>query len=204
MTPPHILQFRVELQDIQPLIWRRIQVPDSYTFWDLHIAIQSAFGWNDSHLHEFQVPAGRVVQCFGIPMDKAGMEEPESLPGWQHRVADYLSPKKPRAIYWYDFGDDWYHAIQLEEVLPPAAGKKYPRCVAGERSGPPDDCGGPYGYQDLLAILADPGYPEHASLHRWAAGAKGRRGKFDPEAFDEQKVKFDDPARRLKWMLDGI
>ena len=80
----------------------------------------------------------------------------------------------------------------------------YPRCIAGERAGPPDDCGGTGGYSDLLEILADRSHEEYASSHRWAASIKGIRGKFDPAAFDEQQVKFENPARRLKRMLsDG-
>ena len=62
-----ILQLRIELQDVQPLVWRRIQLPGDCTFWDLHVAIQSAFGWNDSHLHEFRLPGDRARdRRFGI------------------------------------------------------------------------------------------------------------------------------------------
>lgn len=89
----------------------------------------------------------------------------------------------------------------LEEILEAAPGKKYPRCTAGERSAPPDDCGGPIGYESLLETLADPGHPDHASSHAWASRQKGRRGRFDPEAFDEQQVKFASPAPRLKRLL---
>lgn len=200
-----ILQFRIELQDIEPLIWRRIQVPGTYSFWGLHVAIQSAFGWNDSHLHEFEVPQGDGLppRRFGIPLDDDKSREPQyhPLPGWQHRVADYLSSVNPRAVYCYDFGDDWQHAIVLEEIAEAAPGKAYPRCSAGERAGPPDDCGGPPGYASLLSILADPSHEEHAATQRWAASIKGIRGAFDPEAFDEQRVRFANPKSRLKRML---
>ena len=113
-------------------------------------------------------------------------------------MADVLTRDNPRLEYEYDFGDGWLHLVTLEEVLPAAPGKKYPRCTAGERSAPPDDCGGPGGYESLLEVLADPGDPDHASSHAWAASQKGIRGKFDPEAFDEQRVKFANPAPRLK------
>jgi hypothetical protein len=92
----------------------------------------------------------------------------------------------------------------LEEILKASPGKAYPRCTAGERSAPPDDCGGPHGYESLLETLADPEDPDHASSHAWASGQKGRRGRFDPEAFDEQKVKFANPAPRLKRLLAYI
>lgn len=203
--PTTILQFRIELLGIEPLIWRRIQVPDTYSFWDLHVAIQSAFGWNDSHLHEYELHRidGQVEHRFGIPVDDDYNDgaRPDLRPGWQHRVADFLAPMHAMAIYCYDFGDNWRHELILEQVLKLSPGKRYPRCIAGERAGPPDDCGGAGGYSDLLEILADPSNEEYASSHRWAASIKGIRGKFDPEAFDEQQVKFENPARRLKRML---
>lgn len=197
--PKPILQIRVELQVIEPLIWRRIQVPGDYTFWDLHVAIQSAFAWTDTHLHEFRPWGERDGHPrFGMPLDD--FDDPP-LSGWEHRVADVLTPANPVLEYEYDFGDGWLHKITLEDVLTAAPGKKYPRCTAGERSAPPDDCGGPGGYESLLETLADPEDPEHKSSHAWASSQKGKRGKFDPEAFDEQQVKFANPAARLKRLL---
>ena len=198
--PNAILQLRVELQHIEPLIWRRLQVPGDCTFWDLHVAIQSAFAWNDSHLHEFRpVGQGDGKPRFGLPFNDFDDHPP--LAGWEHRVAEVLTRANPRLEYEYDFGDGWEHLIVLEDILEAAPGKSYPRCTAGERAGPPDDCGGPPGYASLLATLADPEDPDHAEWQRWAAMQKGLRGRFDPEAFDEQKVKFANPAPRLKRLL---
>lgn len=195
--PASILQLRIELLHIEPLIWRRLQVPGDCTFWDLHVAIQSAFGWNDTHLHEFRPWDGRDgAPRFGMPLDDFGGDPP--LPGWEHRVAEVLTPANPRLEYEYDFGDGWQHLIVLEELVKPSPGKKYPRCTAGERAGPPDDCGGPGGYELLLKTLANPKSRKYASSHAWASSQKGGRGKFDPEAFDEQQVKFANPAPRLK------
>lgn len=200
-----VLQFRVELLGIQPLIWRRIQVPGDYTFWDLHVAIQSAFAWNDSHLHEFKLTTRNGKRhCFGLPVDGDFDRGPDGqlMPVWRYQVADYLDAKEQRIEYLYDFGDNWQHAVIFEDALQKSPGKKYPRCTAGERSGPPDDCGGPRGYESLLEILADPTDEEYKSSHVWAASIKGRRGKFDAEAFDEQAVKFANPTPRLKRMLE--
>ena len=200
-----ILQFRIELLGIQPLIWRRIQVPGGYTFWDLHVAIQSAFAWNDSHGHEFKVTTLNGKQlCFGMPVDGDFDRSPdcEVLPDWRSQVADYLDTKGQRIEYLYDFGDDWKHAVIFEDALQKSPGRKYPRCTAGERCGPPDDCGGVHGYASLLEILADPKGEEYKSSHVWAANMKGQRGKFDPEAFDEQAVKFANPVPQLKRMLE--
>jgi len=200
-----VLQFRVELLGIEPPIWRRIQVPGEYSFWDLHVAIQSAFGWNDSHLHEFRVTTATGVVCFGLPTVEDCYHAPQDrpLPDWKHQVADLLDHTGQRIDYCYDFGDDWQHSIIFEEALTRAPGKKYPRCTAGERSAPPDDCGGLPGYESLLEILADPTHEEYQSSHRWAASIKGLRGKFHPEAFDEQAIKFANPALRLRRVLDA-
>ena len=130
----------------------------------LHVAIQSVFGWSDTHLHEFRPWGYRDGGSrFGIPMDEFDDGAPV-LPGWEHRVADVLTPANPRLEYEYDFG-------------------------------------GPGGYECLLETMANPEHPDHASSHAWAASQKGRRGKFDPEAFDEQQVKFANPAPRLKRLL---
>jgi hypothetical protein len=198
--PAPILQLRVELLHIEPPIWRRLQVPGDYTFWDLHVAIQSAFAWSDTHLHEFRPWDEQGTHpCFGMPLDK--FEDDPPLPGWEHRVSDVLTSTNPRMEYEYDFGDGWLHLVTLEEILEEAPGRKYPRCTAGERSAPPDDCGGPHGYESLLETLSDPEDPEYAASHAWAASQKRRRGKFDPEAFDEQQIKFAKPAPRLKRLL---
>lgn len=136
-----VLQIRIELQHIAPLIWRRLQMPGDCTFWDLYVAIQSAFAWNDTHLHEFR-PVGRGAghPRFGMPLDD--FDENPPLPGWEHRVADVLTPANPRLEYEYGFGDGWEHTVVLEEVLETAPGKTYPRCTAGERSAPPMTAGG--------------------------------------------------------------
>lgn len=198
MTAPSLLQLRIELLDIQPLIWRRLQIPDDYTFWDLHVAIQSAFAWNDSHLHAFRVSGRDVGELYlGIPIDDFGSGLP-TVPSWERRVAEILTPAHPCVDYEYDFGDSWKHAIVLEDIVAAAPGKKYPRCTAGERAGPPDDCGGSHGYAALLEALANPDEEDYAASHVWATSQKGKRGLFDPEAFDEQQVKFANPAPRLR------
>ncbi len=117
-----------------------------------------------------------------------------ALSCWKHRVADVLSLSNPQLEYEYDFGDGWQHLITLEEIVAAAPGKKYPRGTAGERAGPPDDRGGPGGYESLLDVLTDPDDPEHASPHALAASQKGFRGRFDSEAFDEQQPRFANPA----------
>lgn len=189
VTPKYIFQLKITLNDIDPPIWRRIQVPDSHTFWDLHVAIQDAMGWSDTHLHEFLV----TDPASGVPV-RIGVAESNHHPssGGDVPVARYLRLERPRATYIYDFGDHWRHTILLESVLPRDQELKYPHCLAGERACPPEDCGGPPGYGDLLEAIGDPKHEEHeASIDRVDRG-------FDPEVFDIAKVNFDDPKERWK------
>ena len=109
-------QFLIVLANTDPLIWRRIQVPEAYSFWDLHVAFQDAMGWLDCHLHEFTVvldsKAGRIGR-FGIPVDDM-LEQPPVQPDWTVKVSDVLSRSDLPILYVYDFGDDWHHAVMYE------------------------------------------------------------------------------------------
>jgi len=187
-----ILRFKVQLRDIRPAIWRRIEVAAGHTFWDLHVAIQDAMGWLDSHLHAFYIKA-RLTQgevAIGIPSPEGFERDPDFLPGWRVRVTDYLTEAGMRARYEYDFRDDWQHDLTIEAITPRQARTKYPRCVAGAAACPPEDCGGPHGYARLLEALANPADPEHAEMVAWVGGP------FDPKAFDPREVRFDNPKKR--------
>lgn len=109
--PNIILQFRFELIEIEPLIWRRVQVPSKYNFWDLHVAIQDSMGWLDYHLHAFRVrmPHKRKVIEIGIPTED--YDDIPVLPGWEIPVIDYFTEPGKSAPYEYDFGDGWSHNI---------------------------------------------------------------------------------------------
>src|SRR3972149_4307396 len=155
----HIYQFKIELKIIEPAIWRRIVVPATYSFWDLHVAIQDAMGWLDSHLHSFRMTRGarRTRKEFGIPDDDdrwPGM--PVTLADWEGPIAAWFTSPGHEALYTYDFGDDWRHVVRLEAVAPAERGVKVPRCVDGARACPPEDVGGPFGYEGFLQALRDP------------------------------------------------
>jgi len=109
-----VYQFKVSLQEIEPTIWRRLQVPAKYSFWDLHVAIQDAMGWLDYHLHEFRLrkPHGRKWIEIGIPDDESG--DYEVLPGWKIPIRDYFKEPGQTALYIYDFGDGWKHDLVFE------------------------------------------------------------------------------------------
>ncbi len=184
-----VYQFKISLKGIRPPIWRRIQVPENYTFWDLHVAIQDAMGWSDYHLHLFEIidpSTGRKCEI-GIP-DPDG----EVLPGWEQKIADYFSMENPEADYIYDFGDNWEHRIKLEKILPKEKDVKYPRCIGGRRACPPEDCGGIWGYKEVLKAIKDPDNERYKEILEWVGD------EFDPEHFDVKEVVFGDPDKRLK------
>jgi hypothetical protein len=189
-----IYQFKITLEGIRPTIWRRIQVPDFYSFWDLHVAIQDAMGWTDTHLHEFEIlnPKYCEKDKIGIPNDE---DFEPVITGWKAFIKNYFSLQNKKANYDYDFGDDWRHKILLEKILPVTPGVKYPLCIAGERACPPEDCGGIWGYQNILEIIKDPTHDEYESTIEWLGQ------EFHPDAFFFGQVKFDNPKSRKKMAL---
>ena len=186
-----VYQFKITLAGAKPPIWRRIQVPETYTFWDLHVAIQDAMGWEDCHLHEFKIvdPSTGSVVSIGIPDEDFGEK---ILPEHRRKMAKYFSMKSRSAEYVYDFGDDWEHEIQLEKILPREKGTLYPVCIEGKIACPPEDCGGLWGYADILEALKDPDNEEAEELLDWVGE------DFDPEHFDAAEVRFSDPDKRFK------
>jgi hypothetical protein len=196
---PQVYQFKLVLVGVEPPIWRRIQVPDTYSFWDLHVALQDAMGWLDYHLHVFRVPGpgtGEVEQI-GIPDDDPFEGDKPALPGWEIPITRHFTRPGTVVPYEYDFGDGWEHELTLEAVVPRQAGHKYPLCVDGARACPPEDCGGVDGYETLLTVMRDPTHEEYESMIVWLGG------RFDPDKFDPKRVKFDDPARRYRLAIEA-
>ncbi len=189
-APLSALHLRVTLDHVAPAVWREIAVPESFTFWALHCAIQDAMGWRDCHLHEFVVRWDGVpgVMRIGIP-DEEEISNPPTRPGWSLPIAPHLPRAGSTLRYLYDFGDDWSHVVELRERRPAEADERLPRCVAGARACPPEDCGGPHSYADFLEAIRDPRHREYASLLKWVGGA------FDPEAFDAARVRFRNPEK---------
>jgi hypothetical protein len=179
--PSNIYQFKITLEDIKPKIWRRIQVPENYNFYDLHIAIQNAMGWEDCHLHQFEMKNPKTGFKVVIGTEECDVLEEKA------KIAQYFSLENKTVAYEYDFGDSWHHEIILEKILPAETDVKYPTCLAGQRACPPEDCGGFSGYEYLLEIINDPAHEEYEERMEWLGG-----GEFDPEDFDPKLVKFKD------------
>lgn len=184
-------QLTISLLGVRPSVWRRILVPEPISFWDLHVALQDAMGWEHRHLHEFRLAPGPggEPRVFGVPDEDSG--DTTVQPGWAHAVREHVGIGESLE-YIYDFGDDWRHRVVLDAVLPATPGGDELRCIDGECACPPEDCGGPRGYRALLDALADPATPEHAILRD--ALPRG----WQPALFDPGSVRFSDPAKRWR------
>ena len=186
-------QFLVALLGVNPLVWRRIQVPAEYSFWDLHVAIQDAMGWQDCHLHEFVIPEPNGAGNLKIgPPSEEGPPQSGELLDYETAIGACFSDNNPSALYTYDFGDGWRHVVVYEGIEIAEHGADYPRCIASERACPPEDCGGPGGYAHFLEATRDPSQEDHEDLLEWIGF------EFDPGKFDPAEVSFDDPGERWR------
>lgn len=193
-----LYQFYIRLQEIEPPIWRRIQVPDTYTFWGLHVAIQDAMGWLDCHLHAFRLRPKYNRKTIEIGIPNEAWDDVETLPGWETKLSMYLHEPGQWMEYEYDFGDGWVHDVLFEGLLVKEKGAKYPKCLGGQRACPPEDCGSVPGYYELLDILQDPEHEEYEETISWLKGHLKNYYPYDPEAFELEKVRFSNPTTRWK------
>jgi hypothetical protein len=155
-----IYQLKITLVGISPPIWRRILVPSTIRLSSLHDAIQAVFGWTDTHLHHFE----KHGEYWGVPDDEdfedLNNESKVPLRTVLHGEGDSLT-------YTYDFGDNWRHKILLEKILP-AGTTPRPICIDGRRRRPPEDVGGPSGYEEFLNVTFEPGHEEFERFREWA------------------------------------
>jgi len=166
-------QIKITLKGIKPPIWRRVLVAPEISLDKLHDVLQIVMGWTNSHMHQFESREG----YFSHPSFE--MEETHS--SLKATLASVLRRAKSTIRYEYDFGDSWDHQILLEKVVELDSGA-VAVCLGGKRACPPEDCGGVWGYENLLKIMKDPKHPEHEEMSEWA-------GKdFDPEAFDLEEI----------------
>ena len=162
------LSLKVTLRDIKPPVWRRIWVPGSTTLAGLHVAIQAAMGWYNCHLHDFDVGGMRYGDPDGANDFDDDLEDENRL-----RLSALVKSGVNRFRYTYDYGDRWQHEILIEKAPPSGPAGALPACVAGQRNCPPEDSGGPWGYAELLEILADPAHPRHDELLERACNPVG-------------------------------
>jgi len=178
-------QIKIAIMDIKPAIWRRLIIPSNITFYKFHKIIQSAFGWQDYHLFNFDFkdfvihipdPDWAPGELYGVPEKNA-----------KRTKIDKYVIEGQRFIYTYDFGDNWQHEIIVEKIIDAEEGVHYPLCLDGERHRPPEDVGGTGGYDMFLKTIRDSNHPEHEHMLIWAEKDTGGR-KFDPEYFYKNEV----------------
>ena len=178
-TAERLYQFKITLLESKPQIWRRIQVKES-TLDKLHERIQTAMGWTNSHLHQFDIDGERYGD---LEMLDDGFGDFECVDSTITKISEVV-PKagtRFRFLYEYDFGDDWKHEVFFEGCLRTEKGRRYPVCIEGERNCPPEDVGGVWGYAEFLEAIADPKHEQHNDFIEWA-------GDFDSESFDAEKT----------------
>lgn len=179
-----IFELEIVLEEVRPPVRRCVQVPGDVSLAVLHEVVQSAMGWTDSHLHEFEIDGRR----YGTP-DPDG-DDPDVADEATATLSGLVG-EGARFGYLYDFGDDWSHQLTVTTISVPQPAVRYPRCVSGHGACPPEDVGGPGGYDEVQAILADPAHPEHDECLRWISAP------FDPHRFDIADA--DRALERLAW-----
>jgi hypothetical protein len=177
-----LYELKVELLDIDPPVWRMLQVPSSISLHKLHLVLQKAMGWKNYHLYLFYEDG----KSYSQPNAEWGARIGNSA---RKRLNQVVSERKRSLLYEYDMGDGWRHQIRLQKILP-AKGDERPRCTGGARACPPEDCGGVPGYEEFLKAIADPKHEDHSTMLKWAGG------EFDPEAFDAEVVEAS--LRRMR------
>lgn len=194
------MQFKVALDHIKPVIWRRIIVPFDYSFWDLHCAIQDSMGWDNNHLFSFELtdPVTNNIVEIGPPGEEFMEFSSDVLPDHKEKISSYFNESNKNASYEYDYGDSWRHSVKYEKTVVVKAGEKYPVCIAGKRACPPEDIGGIGGYYDLLSFLKNKKGNGRKEMIDWLGY------EFDPEYFNPDDVIFDNPKKLLKLRKKGI
>jgi hypothetical protein len=177
----HTLQLKIAIDDLlKPEVWRRVTVPSYYTFAHLHHLIQFAFDWESCHSYEFSELKKKSKK---IIITEINEEDSDELEARKIPVSQFFTKAGDLMRYTYDFGDNWTHTITLEKIIPQPSVK--PELLDGKGACPPEDCGGVWGYKNLLQILADKKHPEHQEHRDWL-------GLFDDENYDPDKFDLEE------------
>jgi Plasmid pRiA4b ORF-3-like protein len=169
-----VYELKVTLEGTSPPVWRRLRVPCQISLADLHLVLQAVMGWENDHLYEFEVGKRRI----GEPSRDGGNRREDA----SHIQLRHVAARRgARLTYVYDFGDDWQHELIVEKTACPDAEPGKAVCIAGERACPPEDCGGIWGYAELLDALDDPANPHLTERVEWLQDV---HGSFDPEHFE--------------------
>lgn len=188
MPTPSVAVLKITLDDVEPTVTRRVVVPADIRLDRLHLVIQAAMGWTNSHLYEFQIGGSN----WGQPDPDGFYDGP--LEAKKGRLGAVLADAGRKTFtYLYDFGDGWSHTVRLEKIAPGIQGE--PNILLLDAIGrcPPEDCGGAPGYENLLQILAEPDHEEHEETIVWC------RGRFDPARADQPALEGDLDRLARRW-----
>jgi len=174
-----IYQIQIALKGSKPKIWRRILVPSDILLFDFHKIIQTTMGWTNSHLHQFIKDRTFYTRKMA---DDDFWGEMNNIDYSKIIISDLLKKEKDKIIYEYDFGDGWEHDIVLEKIETNVKDKYIPTCLTGKNNCPPEDCGGIWGYSDMLEILKHPDHEEYEESIEWIGE------EFDPKYFDKAEI----------------
>jgi hypothetical protein len=189
MSATTIARLKITLDDVKPVVLRRVEVPFDIRLDRLHLTIQAAMGWTNSHLYEIR--AGGVGWSTPYPdADWAG----DFIDARKARLGDILEDIGKKTLkYLYDFGDGWEHTIKIERLIDPEPGINYPRLIEANGHCPPEDVGGPWGYGELLEAIADPSHGRHRELKEWLAD------DFNPNVVDVDGLSKDVADLAQRW-----
>ncbi len=171
---------KLTLVGSEPPITRTVEIPDM-TFGDLNDVIQIAMGWSNDHLHEFRIGRSRVL---GDSLADGGLFDSDQEDEFDVLVSHLTDKERGKVTFTYDFGDSWEHTVKISAPKPRKPELFYPRCTAGARACPPEDCGGLFGYLNLCDTLQRPASDlsdEEQDQLEWLAS-------FDPEEFSVEEV----------------
>lgn len=173
MATTSLAVLKITLDEVEPRVTRRIAVPSDLRLDRLHLVIQAAMGWTNSHLHMFRIGG---VEWGELDPDGVFDDPMDARKGRLDRVLADAGRKTFN--YVYDFGDNWSHTVRLEKIAPHVAGAPAYILLDAQGRCPPEDCGGPPGYAQLLEILSDPDHEDYEDMVMWAGG---RIDPADPE-----------------------
>lgn len=196
-------EIKVSIRGTHPPVWRRLQIPEGITFHELNAIIQLAFDWCGYHAYNFEV--GGTLHEKGIFIELSELDYGwgfyETKDSEKEKIDKYFKEYK-RIKYTYDFGDDWIHDIIIEKTIETDKKLVNPVCIKAKMADLPEDCGGPWGYERLLAILADKKHERYKDMKEWIDGVI-INWHDDREYIDIEEInkRLEDYKKHAKFLL---